>query len=129
MCDYSLMAVPNRLAICGEELVTHRFETGSLGLTSPLDKKNDPPSEPVGFWAKLKKLFVAEAKENCTAVCIPPGARLLVRDIPRDVQKRYGFTADSAEVVFTETSAGVGFRDAICLPDGTTILLQQLSEG
>ena len=35
MCDYSLMAVPNRLAQEGEDLVTHRFPTGSLGLASP----------------------------------------------------------------------------------------------
>jgi hypothetical protein len=35
MCDYSLMAVPNRLAQENEELVAHRFPTGSMGLASP----------------------------------------------------------------------------------------------
>jgi hypothetical protein len=30
MCDYSLMAVPNRLAREGENLVVHRFPTSSL---------------------------------------------------------------------------------------------------
>jgi hypothetical protein len=34
MCDYSLMAIPNRSAVSGEELVIHRFETGSVGLAS-----------------------------------------------------------------------------------------------
>ena len=37
MCDYSLMAVPNRLAKEGEELVSHRFPTGSVGFASPGD--------------------------------------------------------------------------------------------
>jgi len=37
MCDYSLMALPNRLAVCGDELVVHRFELGSLGLASAVE--------------------------------------------------------------------------------------------
>ena len=37
MCDYSLMAIPNRLAVSGEELVIHRFEAGSVGLASAFD--------------------------------------------------------------------------------------------
>jgi hypothetical protein len=32
MCDYSLAGVPNRLAVEGEQLVVHRFPTGSVGL-------------------------------------------------------------------------------------------------
>ena len=31
MCDFSLMGVPNRLARHDEELVTYRFQTGTLG--------------------------------------------------------------------------------------------------
>jgi hypothetical protein len=27
MCDYSLMMIPNRLAIEGEELVAHKFDS------------------------------------------------------------------------------------------------------
>jgi len=46
MCDYSLMAVPNRLAREGEELVAHRFPTGSLGLASPADLKRATDSAP-----------------------------------------------------------------------------------
>ena len=34
MCDYSLMMIPNRLAIEGEELVAHRFQNGSTGMLS-----------------------------------------------------------------------------------------------
>ena len=34
MCDYSLMSLPNRLAVCGDELIVHRFELGAIGLAS-----------------------------------------------------------------------------------------------
>ena len=34
MCDYSLAAVPNRLAVAGEELVVYKFEAESGGLAS-----------------------------------------------------------------------------------------------
>ena len=37
MCDYSLMAIPNRLAVSGEQLVVHRFEAGMVGLASAFD--------------------------------------------------------------------------------------------
>ena len=35
MCDYSLAGISNRLAVESEELVIHRFHTGSIGLASP----------------------------------------------------------------------------------------------
>ena len=41
MCDYSLMAIPNRLAVSGEELIVHRFEAGSVGLASAFDFEKD----------------------------------------------------------------------------------------
>ena len=37
MCDYSLMAIPNRVAVSGDELVVHRFQTGTVGLASASD--------------------------------------------------------------------------------------------
>jgi hypothetical protein len=129
MCDYSLMALPNRLAVCGEDLVSHRFLSGSLGLTSAADKEREISGHNGGFLALLKKLLVSPINDNCSAVCIPPGARLLVRDIPKNLQKKYALDSDAAEVVFTQTGAGVGFRDAIQFQNGKTMLLQQLNEG
>jgi len=32
MCDYSLAHFPNRLAVEGEQLIVHRFDSGTLGL-------------------------------------------------------------------------------------------------
>jgi hypothetical protein len=34
MCDYSLLHFPNRLAVNGEELIVHRFSSGSIGLAA-----------------------------------------------------------------------------------------------
>ena len=85
MCDYSLMAVPNRLAQEGEELVAHRFPTGSLGLASPGDLKriaDAPAPARRNFWNSLKEFFNPPKAEPVPAVCIPPGARLAATGYP-----------------------------------------------
>jgi hypothetical protein len=87
------MAVPNRLAQEGEELVTHRFPTGSLGLASPKDlKKAASPPAPArkSFWGALKDFFDPPRAEPVPAVCIPPGARLRLEDIPARLQNDLG---------------------------------------
>ena len=61
MCDYSLMAIPNRLAVSGEELVIHRFEAGSVGLASVFDLRSREDSrkpECCGLWSTIKAFFV-----------------------------------------------------------------------
>ena len=131
MCDYSLMAFPNRLAVCGENLVVHRFEAGSVGLASPEEVckiKEARAARPDTFWARLKTFLNPPSNQHCTAVCIPPGARLMVRDIPERLQHELSLKSDAQEVVFTQTNT-VGFRDAIRFENGAEILLQRLSEG
>ena len=132
MCDYSLMALPNRLAVCGEELVVHRFEMGSMGLASVADAQccaQQPEEQPAStFREKLKRWFFPPTPPQCPAVCIPPGARLLVRDIPEKLQKNLGLGSGVQEVVFTEIGTA-GFRDAIRFPNGAELLLQRLTEG
>jgi len=68
MCDYSLAGIPSRLAVEGEELVVHRFSTGSIGLAFSC-------ASPSRWWSV----------KQTRAVCIPPGARLVLRDIPKDL--------------------------------------------
>jgi hypothetical protein len=133
MCDYSLMGVPNRLAVCGEDLVIRRFEAGSVGLASPCDIQNrqayrKAPSH--GFWPRLKEFFEPQAPPAVPAVCIPPGARLLIQDIPAQLQRECGFQEEAEEAVFTQVTADVNmFRDAIRFENGVEILLQRLNEG
>jgi hypothetical protein len=132
MCDYSLMGVPNRLATEHEDLVAHRFPTGSMGLASPSDVKRIARcagARPRGFWIAVKEFFNPPEQAPVAAVCIPPGARLWLRDIPERLQSAFD-VASQEEVVFTQTGAVVNtYRDAVRFSNGMTIRLQELREG
>ncbi|PWU03057.1 MAG: hypothetical protein C5B51_19565 [Terriglobia bacterium] len=126
------MAVPNRLAREGEELVAHRFPTGSLGLASPADLRRvaDPPA-PVrrSFWRAAVEFFSPPKAEPVAAVCIPPGARLQLQDIPARLQHDLG-VGPVEEVIFTQISAAVNsYRDAVRFRNGREVRLQELREG
>jgi hypothetical protein len=133
MCDYSLMAIPNRLAVSGEELLVHKFEEGSVGLASPSDLRKRQECrevQPHGFWPRLKVFFDPPSAPAIPAVCIPPGARLMVLDIPANMQRECGLPTDVEEAVFTQITAAVNtFRDAVRFRNGIEILLQRLNEG
>ena len=112
MCDYSLAYFPNRLAVAGEHLVVHRFPSGSRGLASP-DR---------GLQERIFRC-------STTAVCVPPGARLVLRDIPKRRQEELG-VGEVEEVTFVEQSAeAFRYRDAVRFPNGREILLQDLPCG
>jgi hypothetical protein len=126
------MAVPNRLAVEGEELVAHRFPTGSLGLASPADlKKNEDPPQTTrkSFWCALKEFFNPPKVEPVPAVCIPPGARLQLHDIPVRLQHDVG-VGPVENVTFTQiTAAATSYRDAVRFSNGREVRLQELREG
>jgi len=83
-----------------------------------------------GFWPKLKEFFNPPDTPAIPAVCIPPGARLLVRDIPAELQRECGFQKDMGEAVFTQITAAVNtFRDAVRFQNGSEVLLQRFAEG
>ena len=129
MCDYSLMGVSNRLARCGEDLVTHRFHTGTMGLTSSSDLRPATVPQPRTFWATVKGLFAGPKTKPFCAVCVPPGTQLLWQEIPQSLQRE--LNVDSTEhVTFTQVSAETNrYRDAVMLANGRTLLLQRLHEG
>ena len=133
MCDYSLMAIPNRLAVSGEELVVHRFEAGAVGLASAIDlrrRQDCRKAQSYGYWSMLKNLLNPSGVQSIPAICIPPGARLLVQDIPAKLQRECGFLAEAEEAVFTQVTALVNtFRDAVRFQNGVEVLLQRLNEG
>jgi len=132
MCDYSLMAVPNRLAQEGEELVTHRFPTGSLGMASPLDVRAATEPRPAlkqTLWQQIRAFFDPPAAPAVCAVCLPPGARLVLRDIPLRLQQQWGVCGQE-DVVFTQITAAVNtYRDAVRFSSGREVRLQDLREG
>jgi hypothetical protein len=113
MCDYSLASITNRLAVEGEQLVTFRFFMGSMGLIS-----GD---------ASLRRLWFKQTPAIC--VCVPPGARLLVRDIAKDLQGQLDVQA-TEEVTFVQLSAeAYQYRDAVRFRNGREVLLQRLKCG
>ena len=132
MCDYSLMSIPNRLATEGEELVTHRFDTGCIGLASPSNLHPDPNSAAPGsrtFWARVKEFLNPPEVKPLPAVCIPPGALLRLMDIPEMLQREFNI-GPAEEVKFTQlTAASNAYRDAVRFSNGREIRLQGLRVG
>jgi hypothetical protein len=131
MCDYSLYEYPNRLAREGEELVTYRFPLGSLGLASPVELENakGKPSG-MGFWGTVWSPFrLSSHRSSVCAICVPPGARLILKDISAEMQRNFGLGFEEGGK-FTQTSIDLlRHRDAIQLANGLMIPLQQLCEG
>jgi hypothetical protein len=132
MCDYSLMSHPSRLAIEGEELVAHRFLGWTVGLVSPHDLRlasNPRPLQSKNCWSVLCEMFEPPRSRRMPVVCIPPGSRLLVRDIPEELQSDLN-VGRIEEVTFTQISAApYSYRDAIRFRNGRQITLQRLEEG
>jgi hypothetical protein len=132
---------PNRLAAEGEELVVHRFGGASVGLASPSDLRPvidasscDATSKNSRLWAAIKEWFLANSPQGqpdkrTPAVCVPPGARLLLKDIPKGLQRELGI-GETEEVKFVEISAEVNtYRDAVRFKNSRQLLLQALREG
>jgi len=124
------MNVPNRLAQEGEDLVAHRFPTGSLGLASPCEvKRPTMATRQNGWWGRVREFFNPPVVEPVAAVCIPPGARLKLQDIPLRMQQEFG-VGPVEEVVFTQITAAVNsYRDAVRFRTGREVRLQELREG
>jgi len=132
MCDYSLHGLPNRLAKEGEDLVAHRFPTGAIGLTSPAElcrMADSTRPQKKGLWSLIKSAFVPPGMPEIPAVCVPPGAKLRMLDIPANLQTELGVSARE-EVVFTQTGLSPHtYHDAVRFSNGRQILLQLLREG
>ena len=132
MCDYSLMNVPNRLATDGEELITYKFPSGSIGLIAVSNLQAIAAAEnctPKGLVSRLLKQFRSAGRPAAVAVCVPPGARLLMHAIPDRVQRSLEIGADE-EVTFMQISAAENtYRDAIRFRNGKEIRLRELRTG
>jgi hypothetical protein len=112
MCDYSLAHFPNRLAVEGEQLIVHRFGSLTVGLA---------PAQ-----LGLKQLLFGAGR---LAVCVPPGARLRLRDIPDYLQRSLDVGAVE-EVTFIEKSfEEFAYRDGVRFANGRAVLLQRLQCG
>lgn len=112
MCDYSLAGSANRLAETGDQLMVHRFPTGSLGLVSAR--------------RRLREVLFPSLT---VAVCVPPGARLLLFDIPQRLRQQLE-ASDTEIVTFTQrTFEAQVHRDCVRFSNGREVLLQELHCG
>jgi hypothetical protein len=130
MCDYSLGGIPNRLAIEGDRLVVKAFRTGTIGLASieDVERAQCAAQSKKTLWQRLKLLCTAKLGD-VPAICVPPGALLILRDIPSEMKDQFGLR-ESEIVEFTQTSMDADrHRDALRFPGGQEVLLQRLKPG
>ena len=101
MCDYSLEAFQSRPGRKGEEYVTNRFLSGSIGFVSPGDQS--------------------------VAICMACDVELELSHIPSGAQKQAG-VSESERVTFTQVD-GPYNRDAVRFANGKVMTLQVLGAG
>jgi hypothetical protein len=131
MCDYSLGGIDSRLAMEGEELIVHRFPTHSIGLASPSDLQSQTGGvhRNQSLWGRIKHFFAVPDQPNVQAICVPPGACLIVKNIPDKLQRKWNVGQEEF-VSFLQTGMEAHtYRDAIMFTNGCQVLLQELSEG
>jgi hypothetical protein len=131
MCDYSLYAFNSRLAQDGEELMVYRFPTGSLGFAASrdVDAHLKRRNEAGTGWSAFKEWLAPRKTCAFPAVCVPPGARLLLTDVPCSLQCRLGIGATEPVTFAQRSSQMYTYRDCVRLMTGTHVLLQELPEG
>jgi hypothetical protein len=132
MCDYSLYTIPNRLAQEGEELVLHRFQSGTLGFASCADlacAQQAQQAKPRTFWSRAREFFRTGSAPAIPAVCVAPGARLLLQNLPQHVQTSWQIGPSEVAVLTEMSERTYTFRDALLFSNGQRVLLQELPEG
>ena len=72
--------------------------------------------------------FTPAQRDSVRAVCIPPGARLVVEDIPEQLHLAIG-VSEIELVTFTRITAPDAYRDAVRFKNGHAVRLQELHEG
>jgi len=81
-------------------------------------------------WAAAEHIEISGVERKThPAVCIPNGARLILRDIPLDIQRELDIEPEE-EVTFVQLgNAAYTYRDGVRFGNGREILLQRLAEG
>ncbi len=101
MCDYSLEAYRSRPAREGEQYVTHRLTSGTVGFIAPGDAT--------------------------TAVCMAYDTKLMLEDIPESTRTTLGIAAQEV-VTFARLDSDF-FQDGVRFANGSEISLQRLGTG
>ncbi|HBY63894.1 MAG TPA: hypothetical protein DEH78_29055 [Solibacterales bacterium] len=95
-------------------------------------KKPAPPRWTLAWWkSEWWKSWFREPDDDAPAcaVCIPPGAKLLLSELPLPLQRELGVSANET-VRFVQMDADeYSYRDAVRFSNGRRILLQALRPG
>jgi hypothetical protein len=128
--NISLQRVTERLACEGEILVTYRFQTGSVGLASPVGMDGVSGNVPRSWWSRWKRRMRRLVGSDETAtVRVSPGKRLRVNSVPDEIRQEFDVGV-TENVNFIQLSAeGCRDRDAIRFANGRHVLLQRFGEG
>jgi hypothetical protein len=126
-------AIPTRLAMESEELIIHTFPDGSTGFVGSGARKNYESSRlrAIGKLACiLKKAFRAlESAESVSAIYVPFGTHLILKNIPAEIQQKHGVQSQEG-VIFTPINMfSEAARDGLEFPKGSHICLRDLPEG
>ena len=62
-------------------------------------------------------------------MCVPPGTRLVLSNIPENLRRRFDLGHERAVVLTQISSEFNSYRDAVRLPGGCELRLQDLREG
>jgi hypothetical protein len=101
MCDYSLEMYRSRPAQKGEEYISNKFPTGSVGFVAPGDQS--------------------------VAICMNCDTELELANIPAHLRQQAGL-AETEIATFTQID-GPYHRDAVKFRNGKVLTLQQLGPG
>jgi hypothetical protein len=133
MRDYSLSEFPVRLAVEGEELVVQRFASGSTGLVRLSDLRSNGP---VQRWTLGPSLWDRAMRwtrrrppdfQEAQAIYVPPGADVILKNIPAGLQQRYGIEEqEGAKLAPADSCAD---PDAVEFHNGCRLRLRDLPDG
>lgn len=131
MCDYSLYTIQNRLAEEGEELILHKFETGTLGFASASDFSR------AGSLNTRSRYFLGQYEGLVGTAAYSTVHGDLRSSRNSLITERHSTNcADTPPhrpkeiALFTEVSdRSYSYRDALLPPNGTRVLLQDLPAG
>jgi hypothetical protein len=137
MSNDSLFTTRNRLVGEGEQLVLHNVSTGPLDLVSVADIRADEwasghPRKST-FWQGIARGFecenVPDGSHPVSAVWVPSGTYLILKDIPKFLQQRYGLEEDEG-AIYLRPDAGDGTSGGeLRFNNGALVQLRELRAG
>lgn len=129
MDEFSLFAMPRRLAAEGEVLIVHNFPRGMCGLASVEDVRRYEQEVSSGsFWQRTRRRF-QHVPDRSLPVCVPSGAYVILKGISGAIQQKYGLESEEG-AVFLQTATEVdGSRSEVRFNNGVQIRLRELRAG